>query len=104
MWAAFDQVALKFMRAGIPARTRRPLAAGFGIDLERSDSGACQISVQRPGHAVFDHIDRPGYGVGRDWNSTGHGLEIHQAKSISEAREYQDVSGRQMRGQILSKL
>ena len=49
---------------------------------------------------IRDHVQRARYRKRRDRRAAGQRLELHDAEGIGEAREYEDVRRRQMRGQI----
>ena len=59
-----------------------------------------QVGIQRADRVIRDHIQRARHRKRRDRRAAGQRLELNHAERIGQAREYEHVGRRQMRGQV----
>ena len=69
--------------------------------VERAHAGAAQVRIQGANRVIGDHVERTRHREGRDRRAARQRLELNDAESVGEAREYKDIRRCDMRGQIL---
>lgn len=85
-------------RALGPGHAQGKAARGRAGAVERSETGAPEIGVERADRRIADDVARRGGRKGRDRHAAGERLEENEPERVGQARKHEDVRG----GMLLS--
>jgi hypothetical protein len=90
--------------AFFPGTFERKRPAVLARHGQRAQSGGAQVLVERADRMIGDDVEGTCDRKRRNRRPAGQSLELHDAEGVGQAREYEDVGGSDMRGQVLARL